>query len=83
MGWLVQSPLTMRMGELVGKRVAQIGRSSVERFDTFGGYMAGPDASSLCDYSKCSHLNLLTSFPPNGRMLRRFKCVQISFTFIQ
>ena len=37
------------MGELVGKGVAQIGRSSVERFDTSGGYIAGSGASSLYD----------------------------------
>ena len=39
-----------KSGKLVGKGVAQIGRSSVERFDTFGGYMAGSGASSLHDY---------------------------------
>ena len=38
------------LGELVGKGVAQIVRSSVERFDTFGGYRAGLGASSLHDY---------------------------------
>ena len=36
MGWLVQSLLT-QLGNLVGKRVAQIGRSSVERFVSIWG----------------------------------------------
>ena len=38
------------LGELVDKGVAQVGRSSVERLDTFGGYLAGSGASSLRDY---------------------------------
>ena len=40
----------MKIGQLVGKGVAQIGRSNVEQFDTCGGYMAGLGASSLHDY---------------------------------
>ena len=38
MGWLVQIPLTIQIWQLVVKRVAQIGRSNVEQFDTCRGY---------------------------------------------
>ena len=40
----------VNLGELIGKGVAQIRRSSVERFDASRGCMVGSGASSLHDY---------------------------------
>ena len=53
----------VNLGELVGKGVAQIGRSSVEWFDTFGGYVAGLGASSLYDYQTRLELWVFSADP--------------------
>ena len=63
------------LGELDGKKLVQIGRTSVERFATpfwGGGYMASSGASSLHDY-----------FDYQGRVLelRLFPRTRLSFVF--
>ena len=51
------------LGERVGKGAAQIERSGVERFDTFGGYLAGSGAPSLHDYFDYQALVFSRSLP--------------------